>query len=228
MSANSILIIGESGSGKSSSIRTLDPKETFIINVSSKPLPFKGWKGKYTAFNKSNPQGNLLNTDKTDVILATLKHISDNRPEIKNVIVDDSQYTVVNEYMSRIKDSGFQKFADMASNMFKIPKLCQELRDDLYVFFLSHSDIDTEDPERPVHKAKTIGKMMNKTVTYEGLFSIVLFADKREVKDGVDYGFITNGDPKSTAKSPMGMFESTFVPNDLALVVNAIKDYEKE
>lgn len=227
MPASCVLVVGESGSGKSTSIEKLDPKETFIINVSSKPLPFHGWKKKYSVLTKTNPQGNLLNTDSADAIVATLKHISDNRPEIKYVIVDDSQYVAANEYMRRVKEIGFQKFTEIALNIFRLPKMCQELRDDLFVFFLSHAEtIATSEGDYKV-KAKTLGKMIDNTITYEGMFSIVLFTERRETKEGLDYGFVTNGDPRSTAKSPRGMFDKTFIPNDLKVVVDAIRKYEE-
>ncbi len=225
MPANSILVVGESGSGKSSSVENLNPDETFIINVSSKSLPFQGWKKKYTPFTKTTPKGNMLNTDNADTIVAALQHISTNRPEIKYVVVDDSQYVIVNEYMRRSKEIGFAKFGDMALNMFKIPKCTQELRDDLFVFFLSHLDRDTDADGNAFSRAKTIGKMINNTVTYEGMFTIVLFTYKEDTKTGTEYGFITNGDPRSTAKSPKGMFPGK-IPNDLVVVVDAIRKYE--
>lgn len=227
MPANSILIVGESGSGKSTSIEKLNPESTFIINVSSKPLPFKGWKSKYTAFTRDNPRGNLFNTDNADAIVATLKHISEKMPHIKHVVVDDSQYVAANEYMKRVKEVGFAKFTEIAQNIFKIPKVTQELRDDLYVFFLSHAEtVSTSDGDYKL-KAKTIGKMVDNVITYEGMFSIVLFTDRRESKEGIQYGFVTNGDPRSTAKSPRGMFDKDFIPNDLVEVVEAIKKYEE-
>lgn len=226
MAANAILIVGESGSGKTTSLENLDPKETFIINVSSKKLPFRNWKDKYSLFTRENPNGNLYNTDNADTIVTTLKHISDKMPQIKYVVVDDSQYVVVNEYMRRAKEAGFAKFADFALNMFKIPKSTQELRDDLFVFFLSHSDKDQDAEGSSFNRAKTIGKMINSTVTYEGMFNIVLFTYKEDTKTGIEYGFITNGDPRSTAKSPKGMLPVK-IPNDLSIVVEAIKKYEQ-
>lgn len=87
--ANLIAIVGQSGSGKSSSIRTLDPKETFIVNVASKPLPFKGWRSKYTIWNKTNPNGNYINTSDVVTIGNILNYINTKRPEIKNVIIED-------------------------------------------------------------------------------------------------------------------------------------------
>lgn len=87
--ANLIAIAGQSGSGKSSSLRNLDPKETFIINVASKPLPFKGWRSKYTIWNKDNPSGNYINTSNVQTIGQILNYINTKRPEIKNVVIDD-------------------------------------------------------------------------------------------------------------------------------------------
>lgn len=208
-------------------MENLNPKETFIINVSSKPLPFRGWKGKYVAFTKANPGGNLLNTDNADQIVSTLQYISDNRPEVKYVVVDDSQYVAANEYMRRVKEIGFQKFTEIALNIFKIPKMCQGLRDDLFVFFLSHAEMIQDAEGNQKMKAKTLGKMIDNTITYEGMFSIVLFTERRESKTGLEYGFVTNGDPRSTAKSPRGMFDKEFIPNDLVAVVDGIRKYEE-
>lgn len=89
MSATSVLVVGESGSGKSTAAENLPYKETFVINVAAKPLPFKGWKSRYTEFNKDNPQGNMLSSDNTETILATLDYVNSKRPEIKYIVIDD-------------------------------------------------------------------------------------------------------------------------------------------
>jgi adenosyl cobinamide kinase/adenosyl cobinamide phosphate guanylyltransferase len=226
MSATSILVVGESGSGKSTAAENLPSEQTFVINVASKNLPFKGWKSRYTEFNKANPKGNLLNSDNTDVILATLDHINTSRPEIKYIVLDDSQYIAANKYMALAKQTGFQKFTDIALDMHKLATKPKALRDDLFVFFLSHAEEGTDINNVRRLKAKTLGKMIDNTITYEGLFSIVLFTYKEETKTGTEYGFITNGDPNSTAKSPRGMFETAKIPNDLLQVVLKIKEYE--
>ena len=227
MPANTILIVGESGSGKSAAIEELNPAETFIINVSSKALPFKGWKKNYSVFNKENPKGNLLNTDNADTIVTMIKHISATMPQIKNIVIDDSQYVAANEYMRRINDKGFDKFTSIASNIHKMPLATKdkEIRDDLFVFFLTHQDSTVDSEGVEYKRAKTLGKMINNNITYEGLFTIVLFTYKAAIKDGTEYGFITNGDPGSTAKSPAGMFP-TKIPNNLKLVVEGIQAYE--
>jgi hypothetical protein len=107
--ATSILVVAESGSGKSTSIESLNSKETFIINVSSKPLPFKGWKSKYSVWSKENPNGNLYNTANPDQILACLKYVHEKRPEIKTVVVDDMQYMSAFEYFDKSNEKGYDK-----------------------------------------------------------------------------------------------------------------------
>lgn len=222
MPASAVLVVGESGSGKSTAIENLPAGETFIINVSAKGLPFPGWKKKYKEFNKANPGGNMLNSDDADTIIATMKYVSEKRPEIRYLIVDDSQYVAANEYMRRSKEVGFAKFTEIAQKMLNQVLAVKAMRDDMYVFFMSHMDKSDEGEMR----AKTIGKMMNNVITYEGMFTIVLYTFRKETKTDMEYGFITNGDVMSTAKSPRGMFPKE-MPNDLALVVDKIRAYEE-
>ena len=112
--AELIAIVGASGSGKSTSIRTLDPKTTFIINVASKPLPFKGWKSNYTNFNKENPEGNFKATSDVDTINQLLQYINTKRTEIKTIVIDDAQYIMSFEAMDRAREKGFDKFTEIA------------------------------------------------------------------------------------------------------------------
>lgn len=225
MSANTVLIVGESGSGKSTSVETLPPLETFIANVASKDLPFKGWKKNYTEFSKDNPKGNLLNTVDCAKILSTLDYVSANRPEVKYFIVEDNQYIAADYLIGKAKETGYAKFTDVASMIYKIATKGRTLRGDLTIFIMNHQEEIPESGGKV--KAKTAGKMIDNQITYEGLFTIVLFTDKEVRKDGtVDYGFITNGDPNSTAKSPRGMFEDKKIPNDLLYVAQKIREYE--
>lgn len=229
MPANTVLIVGEAGSGKSTSLRTLPPEETFIINVSAKSLPMKGWRSKYTEFNRENPSGNLLNSDNAQTILQTLEFINSKRTEIKYVVIDDNQYIAANEYMRKVDTKGFEKFTLIASNMFKIATLPKDktFRDDLFIFYLNHEETFTDSEGVTRRKAKVLGKMIDSTITYEGLFSTVLFTYKEATKTGIEYGFITNGDPYSTVKSAMEMFEDKKIPNDLMKVVETMKKYEE-
>jgi hypothetical protein len=225
--AQSVLIIAESGSGKSTSIETLNPKETFIINVANKPLPFKGWKSKYLLWSKENLTGNLYGKPEADNIVACLKYVSDKRPEIKTIVIDDFQYMSGFEYMEKALDKGYDKFTKMASNLAKVATLPKDLRDDLTVFFLTHAEESTDIEGNRKLKAKTIGKMIDNVLTLEGLFSIVLFGKVKKSKEtGVKYVFETQNNGENTCKSPRGMFESFEIPNDLALVKNAITEYE--
>lgn len=154
--ANLIALVGNSGSGKSTSIRTLNPAETFIINVASKPLPFKGWKAKYTVWNKDNPNGNFINTSDVERISKILDYIEAKRPEIKNIILDDSQYLMAFEAMDRAKEKGFEKFTDIAQKFYSILKASISMRDDLNIIVSCHSE-NIGDGLNPIYKIKTIG-----------------------------------------------------------------------
>lgn len=225
--AQSVLVIAESGSGKSTSIETLDPKETFIINVANKPLPFKGWKTKYKLWSKDTPSGNLYSRPDADSIVACLRYVSDKRPEIKNIVIDDFQYMSGFEYMEKALEKGYDKFTKMASNLSKVATLPKDLRDDLIVFFLTHAEESTDIEGNRKLKAKTIGKMIDNVLTLEGLFSIVLFGKvKKDKERGVKYVFETQNNGENTCKSPRGMFDTLEVANDLGLVRDAIIKYE--
>ena len=225
--AQSVLIIAESGSGKSTSIETLEPKETFIINVANKPLPFKGWKTKYKLWSKDNPSGNLYSKPDADSIVACLRYVSEKRPEIKNIVIDDFQYMSGFEYMEKALEKGYDKFTKMASNLSKVATLPKDLRDDLIVFFLTHAEESTDIEGNRKLKAKTIGKMIDNVLTLEGLFSIVLFGKvKKDKERGVRYVFETQNNGENTCKSPRGMFEALEISNDLGLVRTAIINYE--
>ena len=126
--SNLIAIVGESGSGKSTSIRTLNSEETFIINVASKPLPFKGWRSKYSTWNKENPSGNFVNTSEVDQIYKILAYVNAKRPEIKNVVIEDAQYLMSFEAMDRAKEKGFEKFTDIAQKFYMILKTSIQMR----------------------------------------------------------------------------------------------------
>lgn len=225
--AQSVLIIAESGSGKSTSIETLNPAETFIINVANKPLPFKGWKSKYKQWSKDTPTGNLYAKPEADSIVACMRYISEKRPEIKTIVIDDFQYMSGFEYMEKALEKGYDKFTKMASNLSKVATLPKDLRDDLTVFFLTHAEESTDIEGNRKLKAKTIGKMIDNVLTLEGLFSIVLFGKVKKSKEtGVKYVFETQNNGENTCKSPRGMFSTLEIPNDLGLVKKAIEDYE--
>lgn len=224
--ANLIAIVGASGVGKSSSIRNLDSTQTFIINVASKPLPFKGWRSKYSIWNKDNPTGNYINTSNVQTIGQILNYINTKRPEIKNVIIEDSQYLMAFEYMDRAQEKGFQKFSDIAQKFYNVLKAGIMMRDDLNVIMTCHSEnVGTAD--EPQFKIKTLGKMLDNSITVEGLFTYVFFAGiRRGEDDKPEYVFQTHSDGTTTAKSPMGCFEEDYIPNDLEYVLEKIAEYD--
>lgn len=226
--AQSVLVVAESGSGKSTSIENLDPKETFVINVANKPLPFKGWKAKYIPWSKENTSGNLYSKADADSIISCMKYISEKRPDVKVIVIDDFQYMSGFEYMEKALEKGYDKFTRMASNLSKVATLPKDLRDDLIVFFLTHAE-DSNDAEGNKRvKAKTIGKMIDNVLTLEGLYSIVLFGKvKKDKEKGVKYVFETQNNGENTCKSPKGMFETIDIPNDLNFVRQQIINYEK-
>ena len=220
-------VIGESGTGKSTSCRTLDPKTTAIINCINKPLPFRGWKKNYTPFNTEKKTGNYYSSDVTANILKFMKYISDNRPEIKNLVIDDWQYTMSNEFMRRSNEKGFDKFTDIGKNAWSTLNAGKSLRDDLKVFIITHSEtIPGEFGARPIIKIKTIGKLLDDKINPAGLFTILLFTDVHSKDNGeVEYRLVTNNDGNYPAKSPMEMFEKTYIPNDLGVVGTTVDEY---
>ena len=224
-------IVGDSGSGKSSSVRTLNPDETFIINIANKSLPFKGAKKNYKALSQDPKTkeyiGNLYNTSNTDQILKVLKVIDKLMPHIKTVIIDDSQYLMAFEAMDRALEKGFDKFTQIAQHFYSVLKEVINLRDDLKVFVLCHSE-NVGDSINPKFKIKTQGKMIDNMITVEGLFTYVLFTTRLQNENGVmEYKFMTNSDGTNTAKSPMGCFEELYIDNDLAYVIEKINDYNE-
>jgi len=217
-------IVGQSGTGKSTSIETLNPKETVIINVSNKPLPFKGWKSNYTQ-GKLSEGANYISTDVAATIVQALKYISDNRPEIKHIIIDDLQYLMSFEFMAKAKEKGFEKFTDIGKNTFDVLNVSRQLRDDLIIFAIYHEESISEN-FNPKRKIKTIGKLLDDKITLEGLFTIVFFTEvKIEEDQKPHYYFVTQTDGVTTAKSPRGMFDELLIPNDLSFVSTKINEY---
>lgn len=216
--SNTVLIIGRSGSGKSSSLRKLDPQSTFIISVLDKPLPFKGYKKLYVHIKGwDDKEGNYLATDDWQRIIKCIQMINQKRPEIKTLIIDDIQYVLANEFMKRSAERGFDKYSEMGMHYWSIINAAMGCRSDLLSFFLSHNEIDNNGQS----KVKTIGKMLDEKITVEGLFTTVLHT----IVNDDEYLFLTQSDGTHNAKSPLGMFEEKLIENDLSIVIKKLNEY---
>lgn len=217
-----ILVLGKSGSGKSYSFKNLDPASTFLINVIGKELPFRGAVKNYTEIKDG--KGNKFTTDDYAKIAANLNYIDAKRPEIKVVVIDDSQYLLVNEFMRKHSSHGkgneiFALYNDIGDHFWKLIWDIRLLRNDLFVVLLHH--IETTDTGEV--KAKTIGKMLDEKVDIPGMFSICLLC----VSDGEGHYFETANKGNTPAKTPPGMFADFRIVNDLNAVIEAIKNYNK-
>lgn len=193
------MIYGQSGTGKSTSLRNFSPDEAAIINVSGKPLPFRG-------------QHKTYNSNDYGKIVAAIQ-----KTDRKAIVIDDATYLMVDEFMRQAKVQGYQKFTDMALNFNNLIQAAAALPDDKVVYFLGHSE-RTEDGREHF---KTIGKMLDNYVTIEGKFTIVL---KTVVQDG-KYLFSTQNSGQDTVKSPIGLFAEPYIENDLKAVDTAIREY---
>lgn len=205
-----VLILGESGSGKSASLRNFDPEKVGVFNVAGKPLPFR--KKLNVVSTVKNPDGGgFRRIDYGDILKALA------RGKVKSYVIDDSQYLMAFEEMDRAKETGYTKFIEMALNFSGLVRyIINNLPPDVIVYFLHH----VETTEQGKVKAKTVGKMIDSKLTLEGLFSIVLLCEASN--DG--HHFITQSDGYTTAKSPMEMFEKE-IDNDLAMVDATIREY---
>lgn len=214
--------------GKTSSLRNLNPKETFIISTTSKPFPWRGWKKQYTKFNpKDNPEGNWYQTSKSSQISSMIKYINLKMPHIKNVVVEDAQYTMAFEYMDRRTETGFQKFSDIGGDFTDLLRIADTMRDDTKLIFISHSE-NTGDAMNPHWTLKTVGKLVAEKVTPEGLFTYVFYAMVMPGDgDRMNYKFLTNADGERVAKTPMDMFQDLYIDNDLAEIIKVIDAYNE-
>ncbi len=223
--ANICLILGKSGTGKSTSIKGLNPKETVIINVLKKRLPFKG---SNSAYNEKN--NNIFNVEDYSTINTYLTSINKNATYVKNVVLDDITYVMRKEYFKAAKVNGFSKFVDFAAHFQSIVQTAENLRDDLNIFFMMHCEEVISDNVIVGYKPSTVGKLIDTSYNPTEVVPILLFADvKYDEQKKPIYGFYTHrcmeGSAEIPAKSPADMFEEDFIPNDLGVVVKAMEEY---
>ena len=221
MASKLIGIVGATGTGKSTSVKHLNPKETYIINVAKKELPFKGAEKLYNLEAK-----NYKEVDDANEITRLLKTISDKAPHIKNIIIEDSNYIMGFNMLARATEVGFTKFTIMAKDMVELFREARRLRDDLKVFYFTHPETIEDGGEIVGYKIKTAGKLIDNQIVLEGLLTVCLYTHVEESKDGTaTYNFGTNRFKKYPAKSPDGMFADIKIPNNLQQVVNSIDEY---
>lgn len=228
--AELIAIVGESGSGKTTSIRNLNPEETFIISTTGKRPGVKGAKKKYPNFKVEGNklEGNFYITANVDKIQQMMNVVNKRMPNIKVLVIDDFQYLQAFEAMARVDEKGYGKFTDIAKHAYMVLKSAMNMREDLFVCILTHSE-NTGDNLNPYYKIKTQGKMLDNVITLEGLFTYVLFTRvTTDENNKVSYKFVTNSDGTCTAKSPIGLFEDLLIDNDLNYVIEKIKEYNGE
>lgn len=218
--AKTILICGKTGTGKTTSIRTLDPKETVILRVINRTLPFK-YKNMYEEGK------NMFYTPTYQDVMNWLEKVDKKGMSKKNVIITDATYLMRQEFIKRAKEIGYTKFSDMAQHMQQLLVRIQNCREDLKVFMEFHTDLDEAGQ---IYKAATVGKLLDEKYNiFENVDIILISSPIYEDKES-KYGFFTNhtldrAGIEIPAKSPMGMFDELYIPNDLALVVKAIDEY---
>lgn len=203
--AEKVLIMGESGTGKSTSLRNTNPDLVAVVNPVGKPLPFKGSRKFVT----------LSGVTESRKITKFMKEQAEAGKKI--IVVDDFQYILSVPYMNRIKENGWDKWNDFGANYFEIIEVCKELPDDVVVYYMTH----TETLENGVTTIKLIGKLLREKITIEGLFTIVLRTLVNEGK----YYFLTQNSGNDTVKSPLGMFPDYAIDNDLQYVDDKIRNY---
>lgn len=212
--AKVIGIMGESGTGKTTSMRDLDPSTTYYIDCDKKGLSWKGWKEQYNTANK-----NYYKTDFPQTALEILKRINDNAKHIKVVVVDTLNGIMVADEMRRCKEKGYDKWQDLAQCIYDLVDYSLTMRDDIAVIFTAHTQTDHDDNGYMFTRIKTSGKKLDK-ITLESKLTTVLLS---KCIDG-EYMFETQAN-FSTAKSPMGAFEDKTIPNNIVDVLKALEEF---
>jgi septin family protein len=224
--ANVILVVGDTGTGKSTAIQTLDSKETYIINCANKPLPFKGSGEIYKAGS------NLSEIDSSTSILSVLETINTNAAaaHIKNLIIDDSGFIMSEIYFRKSAEKGYDKFTEIAKAYQSVLSKCKSMRANLNVAIMMHDEDMVSNGIIVGKKGKTVGKLVDDQYNPLSVVTIALFTEVSFDREGKpQYNFITNRCLRTgviiPAKSPQGMFNSLQVPNDLSAVFKDAREF---
>ena len=209
-------IMGESGSGKTTSMNKLDPATTFYIDCDKKGLSWKGWRNQYQL-----EKHNYMATDQINTVSQLLEKINtqENMKHIKVVVIDTLNGLMVADEVRRMKEKGFDKWQDLAQCVWELLDSLYTLRDDLTVIVVCHSQTQKEDDGYTFTRIKTSGKKLDK-LSIETKLTTVLHAVCRDGK----YVFLTHAN-NSTCKTPLGAFEEDEIPNDITLVLKALEEY---
>ena len=213
--SKAICVMGESGSGKTTSLRTLNPDETYIIDADGKGLSWKGWRQQYNADKK-----NYIITDNQNNILGIMQGISEKRPNIHNIVIDTINSVMIADERRRINEKNYDKWSDLAWAVYDITLLASRLRDDLNIIVLAHTQTEIDDVtgER-FTRILTNGKKLNK-IGLEKYFTTVLLC--KATADGFVFETKANS---STAKTPFGAFDSDTIPNDMQAALSALAEF---
>lgn len=231
--AQAVIVLGRSGSGKSTSIKTLDPKSTFVISCLGKILPFKNSNAIYNTANKnyikvhSDPEHRKYTWQSVRDLLININ----NTKHINTVVIDDATFIMRDEYFDRTNERGYDKYTELANHFRTILQTCSNMRDDIIVYLMLHDDNIESDGTIVGRKVATVGKLLDKMYDPLMTVNITLYCAPQYNTEGKiqQYGFYTkeckvDGIP-TPCKTPDGMFESGYIPNDLQLVNNAIFEY---
>jgi hypothetical protein len=230
--------MGESGSGKTTSleenknlgIKGLNPKETFIISIGKNELPFIGWKVKYKPFTKDTKEtANVLFSDNTGTILKVIEYINEFRPDVKNLVIDDTNLSASKTFFNRYNETGWEKFNQIGGELGNLLMIKDTLRSDLNNIYIFHVDTYETPTGKTKYKAKTIGKVVDDKLDPPTKFNIVIHAtcDYNPLLEKNERWFYNNDYPGSPAKSPYGMFSTNRTINDMGLILDTIKKYEE-
>lgn len=212
--SKAICIMGESGSGKTTSLRNLPPDQTYYIDCDKKGLSWKGWRNEYNKEKK-----NYKVTDDAKTISAILAGINSKCPDIHYVVIDTLNGIMVGDEMRRIKEKGYDKWVDLASCVWDLVDSAYSYRDDLTLIFTAHTQTERDESGYQFTRIKTNGKKLEKMVL-ESKFTTVLLSTVRDGK----YIFVTRSD-NSTCKTPLGAFDTDTIDNDIMIVLDSLKDY---
>lgn len=228
-----ILVMGNPGTGKSVALRNLNPETTFVISADRKPLPLPKASTNYkTTFDVNGKvdlqKSNYFETTDPQWVKALLRKISEELTHINVIVIDTLTSVMVDEYMKRFKEKGFDKFSDMALDTYEIITMIRELREDLFVIVISHTE-DNYDAEGTLRTSFKVpgGKLIGQNIKPEAYFHMILYTDVVMNNGTPEYYFRTQNNGKDTCRSPFGLFETARIPNDLSEVIAKYKEYER-